>query len=72
MHGTCIKIKKIYNLLIYQEHKYGFHNHPTNKNVFNVTSLKKNNINTVYTNINFIVVAVLVVYFMMLPVPQVI
>ena len=43
---------KKYNFLIYQEHKYGFHNNPTNKNVFNVTSLMMNNINAVPTNIN--------------------
>jgi len=46
--------KKKYNFLIYQEHKYGFHNNPTNKNVFNVTSLMMNNINAVSTNINLL------------------
>jgi len=51
---TSTTNKKIYNFLIYQEHQYGFHNHPTNKNVFNVTSLMMNNINAVSTNINLL------------------
>jgi len=49
---TTLTTKK--KILIYQEHKYGFHNHPTNKNVFNVTSLMMNNINAVSTNINLL------------------
>jgi len=49
---TSTTKNKIFNFLIYQEHEYGFHNHPTNKNVFNVTCLMMNNINAVSTNIN--------------------